>query len=100
MGCLFLIIAMLSPRLGIILLWAFTNVVSRAYNGILMPLLGLIFLPWTTLFYLLVAGATGTVNFGGWLFVGIGLIMDLANYSQSYTYRSQVPGASSSKKSD
>lgn len=90
MGCLFLIIAMLSPRLGIILLWAFTNVVGRAYNTVIIPLLGLIFLPWTTLFYLLVVGATGSMNFGGWLFVGIGLIMDIANYSQSYVNREQI----------
>ncbi len=90
MGCLFALIIMLSPRFGIILLWAFTNVVNRAYNGILMPLLGLLFAPWTTLFYMLVA-SSGSVNFGGWLFVGIGLLMDIANYSQSYVYRSQVP---------
>ncbi len=90
MGCLFALIIMLSPRFGIILLWAFTDIVSRAYNGILLPLIGLVVAPWTTLFYMLVA-STGPVNFGGWLFVGIGALMDIANYSQSYVYRSQVP---------
>ena len=90
MGCLFALIIMLSPRFGIILLWAFTDIVSRAYSGVLLPLLGLMFAPWTTLFYMLVA-ASGPVNFGGWLFVGIGFLMDISNYSQSYVYRSQVP---------
>lgn len=90
MGCLFTLIIMLSPRFGIILLWAFTDIVARAYSGIILPLLGLVFAPWTTLFYMLVA-STGKVNFGGWLFVGIGVLMDLANYAQSYTVRGQTP---------
>ena len=40
MGCLFLLITMLSPRLGIIILWAFTNYVSLAFNTWIWPLLG------------------------------------------------------------
>mgnify|MGYP006319977037 CR=1 FL=1 len=96
MGCLFALIIMLSPRFGIVLLWAFTNIVGRVYNGWFVPLLGLLFAPWTTLFYMMVA-STGQVNLGGWIFVGIGLLMDMANYSQSYVYRAQVPYSSRSK---
>jgi hypothetical protein len=32
MGCLFILITMLSPRLGIVILWAFTNYVNLAYS--------------------------------------------------------------------
>ena len=91
MGCLFLLITMLSPRLGIIILWVFTNWVSLAFNGAwLWPLLGLIALPWTTLFYILVAAPAGGITFWGWLFVGLGLISDLGAHAQAYASRKEA----------
>jgi hypothetical protein len=45
MGCLFLLIMMLPPRLGIICLWLFTNWVNLAFNAWISPALGLVFLP-------------------------------------------------------
>jgi hypothetical protein len=83
---------MLSPRLGIIFLWAFTNYVQRSFDTWIWPLLGLIFLPWTTLLYILVAAPSGGVSFWGWLFVGLGLITDLASHANSYASRNQARG--------
>jgi hypothetical protein len=90
LGCLFLILMMLSPRLGIIFLWAFTNYVSRSFDTWIWPLLGLIFLPWTTLLYILVAAPVGGISFWGWLFVALGLIMDVGSHLNSYANRSQA----------
>jgi hypothetical protein len=91
MGCLFLLISLLSPRLGIIILWAFTNYVARAFdNNWFWPLLGLIFLPWTTLIYILVAAPVGSVTFWGWLMVALGLLIDLSSHAQSWTNRNQA----------
>jgi hypothetical protein len=87
MGCLFVLIAALSPRLGIILLWAFTNYVSIAFTSWIWPLLGLIVLPWTTLMYILVAAPAGGISFWGWLMVGLGLLMDISTHAQEYTKR-------------
>ena len=41
MGCLFLLIAALSPRLALILTWIFTPWVDRATGAFIWPLLGL-----------------------------------------------------------
>jgi hypothetical protein len=90
MGCLFLLIMMLSPRLGIIILWAFTNWVNLAFTSWIWPLLGLIFLPWTTLLYILVAAPAGGITFWGWLFVALGLLSDLASHAQAYASRDQA----------
>jgi hypothetical protein len=90
MGCLFLLLMLISPRLGIIFLWAFTDYVQRAFNGWVVPLLGLIFLPWTTLLYLLVAAPAGGISFWGWLFVALGLLMDVSSHINSYANRSQA----------
>lgn len=53
-ACLFAIIAAGAPRLAFLLLWAFTPLVSQAFNTFIFPLLGVIFLPFTTPVYVLV----------------------------------------------
>lgn len=90
MGCLFALIAMLSPRLGLLLLWLFTNYVDRAFAGFILPLLGLIFAPWTTLMYVLVDVAPGPIHVAGWILVGLGVLLDLSSYAQSAARRRAV----------
>lgn len=87
MGCLFALISILSPRLGLLLLWLFTNYVDRAFAGFILPLLGLIFAPWTTLMYVLVDVAPGSIHIAGWILIGIGAVLDLSSYAQSAARR-------------
>jgi hypothetical protein len=51
MPCLFLILILAFPRLVLLLLFFFSNYLTRAYHDLLLPLLGFIFLPLTTLAY-------------------------------------------------
>lgn len=51
MPCLFLILMLAFPRVALLLLFLFTNYLERAYHGFLVPLLGFIFLPLTTIVY-------------------------------------------------
>jgi hypothetical protein len=81
--CLFALIAIFSPRLALLLLWLFTNYVDRAFAGWILPLLGLLFAPWTTLFYVLVDVAPGPIHVAGWILVGLGVVMDLSSYAQA-----------------
>ena len=53
MGCLLALLAGFAPRVALVLVWIFSNLVDRAYNGFLIPLLGLILFPYATLFYVL-----------------------------------------------
>ena len=80
MGCLFAILAALSPRLALVLVWLFTNLVDRAFEGFLLPLLGLVFLPFATLFYVLAYRPVVGVSGGGWFFVFLGVLFDLGSY--------------------
>ncbi len=59
MPCLFALIAVLSPRFALLLLWLFSPWVDKAFAGFFLPLLGLVFLPWTTLMYVLVDAPVG-----------------------------------------
>jgi hypothetical protein len=51
MGCLLLILFLIFPRLALVLLFLFTSYLQRAYHGLLLPLIGFIFVPLTTLVY-------------------------------------------------
>lgn len=79
-GCLLVLAAFLSPRLVIFLLFLFTDRLSIAFDSFWVGLAGFLFLPWaTTLFaiaYHPIDGVTGI----GWLFVGIGLLVDVSSW--------------------
>jgi hypothetical protein len=80
MGCLIVLMALIGPRVALLFTWIFTNLVDRAFEGILLPLLGLIFLPWTTFLYVLVYNPVEGVSFLGWVIVVLGVLIDLGSY--------------------
>ena len=52
MPCILLLVVLLFPRVVLVLMWIFTNYLERAFHGgLLVPLLGFIFLPLTTIVY-------------------------------------------------
>jgi hypothetical protein len=87
-GCLFAILAAASPRIAFILLWIFTPVVNTVFMGNwLWPLLGVIFVPFTILLYVLV----NPTNIWQWLIVLMGLLLDVRQYADAYENRNRVP---------
>jgi hypothetical protein len=74
---LIILIAVLSPRLALILMAIFNDRLSAAFGGITLPLLGFFFLPWTTLIYALAWAPTAGVEPIGWVFVAFGFLLDL-----------------------
>ena len=92
--CLFAVLAGLFPRIAFAIFWiARPGIVSAAFGGFLFwPLLGLIFLPFTTLMYTILWGPGGLTGFD-WLWVAIAFLLDLGHYSYSaYQNRAMVPG--------
>jgi hypothetical protein len=82
MGCLLALLAGFAPRIVLVLLWIFSNLVDRAFSGFLIPLLGLIFFPYATLFYVLAYNpVTHGLHSLGWVFVIIGFIFDLGHWA-------------------
>jgi hypothetical protein len=51
MPCLLLILFLAFPRIALVLLFIFSNYLQRAYHGLILPLLGFLFMPLTTLAY-------------------------------------------------
>ena len=82
--CLFLAAFGIGPRFALLLWWVFGDRVSFAFDSWVWPLLGLLLAPWTTLFYLLTWSAVGGVSGLDWLFIGFGVLLDVASYSSKF----------------
>jgi hypothetical protein len=83
LGCLFVVFASAFPRLGLLIMWLFTDWIAVVFGGNwLWPLLGFVFLPFTTLIYVFVSLPPGGVTFGGWLLVGLVVVVDVTHWGQ------------------
>jgi hypothetical protein len=51
MACLLVIFLLAFPRIALLLIFFLSNYLERVYHGLLIPLLGFVFLPLTTLVY-------------------------------------------------
>jgi hypothetical protein len=97
MGCLFLLFAGAFPRLAVLFMWlARPQLFLSAFGGSwLIPLLGIFFLPLTTLMYVLLWSSNG-INGFDWFWLVLAVILDLGGIGSSgYANRNRVPGYSS-----
>ena len=83
MGCIVLLFALISPRLALIATWLFSGVLERAYDGWLVPVLGFVLLPWTTLAWAWMYRTGRTVEGFEWFLVGLALLADLSSLAGS-----------------
>lgn len=81
MCCLALLVGFLGPRVGLLAVWIFGDRVELAFDGWIWPLLGLFFLPWTTLFYVLSWSALSGTTGWDYVFIGFGVLLDVMTYS-------------------
>ena len=97
MCCAFLILALLGPRIFGPIWWliqpgrweaAFRNIFSGDLWWI-WAVLGIVFLPWTTIMFVIVAPG-GVVGFD-WVWLGLMLVVDIASYSGGIG-RKRIPG--------
>jgi hypothetical protein len=81
-GCLLALLALISPRLVLFLLWIFSSVLSRAFDSWFIPFLGFFLLPWTTLTYAAFWdwGNGHHVTGFEWFFVVLAFLIDLSSY--------------------
>ena len=81
MPCLTALFALLSPRLAIIFVAIFSDILTRAFDSWFVPFIGFFILPWTTLSYA-VMWDVGTRDVTGfeWFVVGFAFLLDLGSW--------------------
>ena len=80
MCCLFTSLILFGPRLAILVWWLLDRLRwERAFDSFIWAFLGFLFLPWTTIMYVLVfpGGVTGF----DWIWLGLGLLADIGSYA-------------------
>jgi hypothetical protein len=88
MGCLLALMAAFAPRFVFLVIWIARPVyVDRVFDTFIFPLLGLIFLPFTTLMYLFLAAPPYGLSFWDWLWLGLAALLDLSHYMGAWTQR-------------
>ena len=92
MCCLFTSLVLFGPRLGILIWWLLDPVRwNLAFQSFIWPLLGFLFLPWTTIMYVSV-GING-LSWFDWIWLAIALLVDLGSYGGgAYGNRNRIPG--------
>jgi hypothetical protein len=99
-GCLLAIAAGLAPRLVLIIMWIVGPRITNAFESVIWPLLGLIFLPYTTIMYVLVWNSVTGVSGWDWLWIALGVWMDLMKWSRIAENRRNIPGLSTESDDD
>jgi hypothetical protein len=77
MPCLLLILVLAFPRIVLLLMFLFSNYLTRAYHGLILPLLGFIFVPLTTLAYAWMVNTHQPIEGVNLLILLVAIVIDL-----------------------
>lgn len=87
MPCLLVAIVLLFPRVGAALLYLFTNFFSGVFHGVLLPILGFLFLPITLLAYTYLVKYQHPSDAMFLIVMAVAVILDLGLMGGSSRYR-------------
>lgn len=78
MPCLVGILALMTPRLAVVLVWLFSDYIGRAVGDkVLVPVLAFLFMPLTLLAYCLAVNTHGSLEGAWWILVIGAALVDL-----------------------
>jgi hypothetical protein len=82
MGCLVALFALISPRLALFFVWLFSDLLGRAFDSWVVPVIGFFLLPWTTLAYAAMWDSGRRVSGFEWFLVILAFLVDLGAYDR------------------
>src|SRR5512136_3459178 len=92
-GCLTALVSSFS-RIMLLMYWIARPVqMNLAFNTFIIPCLGFLFLPFTTLMYVWLVQGAGGIQGIDWLWLGLAVFCDVASLgSAGYANRNRMPG--------
>jgi CDP-diglyceride synthetase len=98
MCCFLTALVFLGPRVAAVIWWILEparwvgETAVSAFDTAIWPILGIIFLPWTTLMYVIVSPG-GVEGFWNWLFLILAILVDIGAYTGGgIGNRDKIPG--------
>ena len=91
-GCLTAFLSSFS-RIMLLMAWfARPALMDAAFGSFIIPCLGFLFLPFTTLMYVFLVQGVGTIQGLDWLWLLLAVLMDLSSLAASgYSNRNRIP---------
>lgn len=87
MPCLLLIVVLAFPRVALLLMFLFSNYLERAYHSVLIPLLGFILVPLTTIVYAWLVNNNYPIVGLNLIWLLLALLIDLGSMGHGYLRR-------------
>jgi len=89
MGCIFAVVALAVPRVLMVFVFLLTDWFGRAFQTSVWPILGFVFMPYTTLAYLAAMLKNNHTLSGGWLvLLVVAIVVDAGHWGGGgATYR-------------
>jgi hypothetical protein len=95
-GCLTAFVSSFS-RIMLLCVWiARPAMMNATFSTFIIPCLGFLILPFTTLMYVFLSQGVGTIQGLDWLWLGLAVVLDIASIGTAgYSNRDRFPGGSS-----
>ena len=88
MGCIFAVLALAVPRVLMLFIFLLTDWFPRAFQTQVWPIMGFVFMPYTTLAYLAAMLNNNHAVSGGWLaLLIVAVIVDVGHWGGAHQYR-------------
>lgn len=89
MACLLLILVVAFPRIALVLMFLFSNYLQRAYHNLIVPVIGFVFLPLTTLVYAWMTNTHEPIAGVNLIILIIAVVIDVGGLGGGSVYRSR-----------
>ena len=89
MACLLLILIVAFPRIALVLMFLLSNYLQRAYHNLIVPVIGFIFLPLTTLVYAWMTNTHAPIAGVNLIILIIAVVIDVGGLGGGSAYRSR-----------
>ena len=89
MPCLLIILFLAFPRIALMALFLFSNYLERAYHGLILPVLGFLFLPLTTLAYAWMTNTRQSIAGINLLILIVAVVIDLGGLGGEHHRRTR-----------
>ena len=86
MPCLLVFGILLFPRVILFLMWLLSHMLERAYHGMLIPVLGFIFLPITTIVYAWMVNSHMRLEGFNLLILVVAVLLDAGSHRSGSDY--------------
>ena len=86
MPCLLALVVLAFPRVVLVLMWLYSTSLDRAYHGLLIPVLGFIFLPITTIVYAWMVNSHMPLQGANLLILIVAVLLDAGSHGGGARY--------------